>query len=70
MAKFLINHWRDVDKDRWDLTEGEQSVEGKVPESQQVNNVFPSFDHCHSLTHSIITHVRLLFHLKLALFYR
>jgi len=30
LASFLINHWKDVDKDRWDLAEGEMSVEGKT----------------------------------------
>ena len=30
MAKFLLTHWTECDKDRWDLNEGELSVEAKT----------------------------------------
>ena len=30
LTKFLLTHWKNVDKDRWDLVEGEISVEGKT----------------------------------------
>ncbi len=30
MASFLLSHWKECDKDRWDLNEGELSVEAKT----------------------------------------
>lgn len=30
LAKFLITHWKDCDKDRWDLAEGDLSIEAKT----------------------------------------
>lgn len=30
MARFLLTHWKDCDKDRWDLAEGEMSTEAKT----------------------------------------
>ena len=30
MANFLLTHWTECDKDRWDLNEGELSVEAKT----------------------------------------
>lgn len=30
MAEFLLTYWKECDKDRWDLSEGEVSVEGKT----------------------------------------
>ena len=30
LATFLLTYWKELDKDRWDLAEGEISLEAKV----------------------------------------